>query len=124
MAVTRARDLLVLPASLTGAGLLSWSRIVDLGLSGLPEFDAAALVRAPRTRSQTAANAQTPEVFAQEAQAVVAAAPRIVWRRPSEHDADRVQAQEVSTVEPSEGLLESPRPVGAGRARGFFAQAA
>ena len=119
VAVTRARDLLVL-LDLTGAGTHSWSRIVDLGLSSLPELDPSALSRAPSMRAQSPANMQTREVFAQEAQDVAAAAPPICWRRPSEHDADRPQAHEVFVVQPDEDLLEASRPVGAGRLRGIL----
>lgn len=119
VAVTRARDLLILP-DLTGAGQRSWSRVVDLGMSRLPELEASALPRRLRTRRATTVNVQTREVFAAEAEAVEAAAPPIFWRRPSEHDADRVPAQEITQPDFGEDLLDASRPVGAGRVRGIL----
>ena len=119
VAVTRARDILVLP-ELTGAGERSWSRIIDLGLAKLPEFDHAALPLRARVRRAADNNAQTREIFESEAAAVAAAAPSIAWRRPSEHDHDRMPAQEVPQAETVEELLEMPQPVGAGRARGIL----
>ncbi|MNV20613.1 ATP-dependent DNA helicase PcrA [compost metagenome] len=119
VAVTRARDLLILP-DLTGAGPRSWSRVVDLGMSRLPELDIATLPRRPRTRRAASVNAQTREVFAAEADAVEAAAPPVSWRRPSEHDADRAPAQETAQADAGEDLFEAPRPVGAGRIRGIL----
>lgn len=119
VAVTRARELLILP-ELTGADANSWSRIVDLGFSRLPALDPAGLRAARPTRPEAATNLQSPEVFAVEAQVVAAAAPPITWRRPSEHDADRLPAKELSVLEIGEGLLEAPRPLGAGRVRGVL----
>lgn len=119
VAVTRARDLLILP-DLTGAGERSWSRIVDLGMSKLPELDRAALPMRERIRRAATVNAQTREVFEAEAAAVEAASPPIAWRRPSEHDDDRPRVQEALQAEAGEDLLETPQPVGAGRARGIL----
>ena len=119
VAVTRARDLLILP-DLTRAGERSWSRILDLGLAKLPELDRAALPMRERARRAATVNTQTREVFEAEAAAVEAASPPIVWRRPSEHDDDRVRVQEALQAEAGEDLLEMPQPVGAGRIRGIL----
>lgn len=120
VAVTRARDLLILP-DLTGAGERSWSRILDLGLSRLPELDRSSLPLRPRShRPQAAMNQQTADAFALEAAAVEAASPPIIWRRPSEHDADRASMQETTQGDGAEELLETPRPVGSGRIRGIL----
>lgn len=119
VAVTRARDLLILP-DLPAADQRSWSRIVDLGLAKLPELDRAALptrVDVPRTAEF---NTQSREVFGTEAAAVKAASPPIVWRRPSEHDDDRAPTREASQSEGGEDLLEAPLPLGAGRLRGIL----
>ncbi len=57
-------------------------------------------------------------MFEAEAAAIEAASPPIVWHRPSEHDGDRAQTLEVSQADTGEDLLETLRPVGAGRVRG------
>lgn len=119
VAATRARDLLVLPG-LNGAAATSWARILDLGAARLPELDLSGL--APRTRSRrpAPANAQPPEVFAAEAAAVMASAPPVVWRRPSEHDADRESVAEVAGAEAENDPVETSKTIGAGRVRGIL----
>lgn len=119
VAVTRARDFLVLP-DLTGAGERSWSRIIDLGLAKLPELDLRTLPATTRTRRAANVNDQTSEVFRSQAAAVEAASPPIVWRRPSEHDDDRPQILEVSQADAGDDPPEMARPVGAGRVRGVL----
>ncbi|AZO34826.1 MAG: DNA helicase UvrD [Mesorhizobium sp.] len=119
VACTRARDLLILP-ELNGADATSWARILDLGAGVLPELDPASLPVQPRPRTAVDANSQTSEIFAQQAAAVAAAAPPIVWRRPSDHDPDRADVQEVEIGEVIEDILEAPRVVGAGRVRGVL----
>lgn len=119
VACTRARDLLILP-ELNGAGATSWARILDLGVDVLPELDPASLPVQPRPRTAVDANSQTPEIFAKQAAAVAAAAPPVVWRHPSDYDADRADVQEVEIGEAVEDVLEAPRIVGAGRVRGVL----
>lgn len=119
VAMTRARDLLVLP-DIVGASPASWARVVNLQTSRLPEIDLAALTPAPRARPAADPNHQTAEVFAAEAAAVAAAAPPVLWRRPSDNDADRVEVEEVDTSEAAGDLLEAPRLAGAGRVRGIL----
>lgn len=120
VAVTRARDLLILP-NLTGAREGSWSRIVDLGLARLPELDLSNLPPSPRSRRPAAAvNQQTADAFALEAAAIEAASPPVVWSRPSEKDADRASVQEATQGDGDVELLETPRPVGSGRLRGIL----
>jgi CRISPR-associated exonuclease Cas4 len=119
VAVTRARDLLILP-ELTAADERSWSRVLDLGMGRLLEFDAAALPRPLPTRPSLVLNSQTKEVFDAEAAAVAAASPGILWRRPSEQDHDRVTSDESSDTDTTQDLVETPRPVGAGRVRGVL----
>jgi ATP-dependent exoDNAse (exonuclease V) beta subunit len=118
VACTRARDLLVLP-DLIGAGPLSWARILDLGTARLPELEVATMQSAAARRALPEPNAQTPEVFAAEA-AVIATAPPLIWRRPSDHDSDRPELDEVEPGEATEDLGEAMRPVGAGRVRGIL----
>ncbi|MBN9466016.1 UvrD-helicase domain-containing protein [Brevundimonas sp.] len=117
VAMTRACDLLVLP-HLTAADQRSWSRILDLGAGRLPEFDPTIIEQSPQSPPAAAVNMQTPAIFAAEAAAVRAAAPPVIWRRPSEHDGDRATTSEV--MEAAAGMLEVPTVVGAGRVRGVL----
>lgn len=117
VACTRARDLLVVP-HLPHAGASTWSRVVDLRHDRLPELDQAALRPVPPTVPRVEPNLQTAERFAQEAARVDAAAPPIVWRRPSVHDPDRALPLEAAGELPDE--VEVLEPVGAGRVRGVL----
>ncbi len=119
VACTRARNLLVLP-DLVGAGPSSWARILDLGTSRLPELKVTALHRGPGPRLLVEPNEQTLDVFATEAAAATAAAPPVVWRRPSEHDPDLPEVEEMEAGEGAEDLGEPMRPMGAGRVRGML----
>ena len=119
VAMTRARDLLVLP-EIIGASQASWARVVNLQTSRLPEIDLAALTPTPRARPAPDPNPQTAEVFAAEAAVVAAGAAPIVWRRPSDHDSDRAELGEVEAGDGTDDLLEVPRPAGAGRVRGIL----
>lgn len=119
VACTRARDLLILP-ELHGAGPTSWARILDLGVSALPELDLASLAVQPRSQAASVSNEQTHEIFAEQADAVRASAPPIIWRRPSDHDGDRPDVEEVETGEANEDVFEASRVEGAGRIRGIL----
>lgn len=118
VACTRARDILIIP-HLPSASSRSWSRILDLGHSRLPEFDLAELPEAAVIPAPLVENSQTKERFAIQATAVAASAPALIWRRPSDHDSDRAQAFEVA---PSaiDGSVQSVELVGAGRLRGIL----
>lgn len=119
VACTRARDVLILP-ELVGASPTSWAKIIDLRAARLPELDVATLPDAPRRRPAVEPNEQTAEVFAAEAEAVAAAAPPVAWRRPSDHDPDSPDVEEVEAGEAATDLVEAARPVGAGRVRGIL----
>jgi ATP-dependent exoDNAse (exonuclease V) beta subunit len=119
VACTRARDLLIIP-DLNGVASGSWARLMDLGLARLPELDPTTLPIAPRRRRRGEANGQTAEIFAGEANAVAASSPPVRWRRPSDHDADRPEVQEMETGQDLDDVLEVPRVTGAGRVRGVL----
>lgn len=119
VACTRARDLLVLP-DLVGVKSSSWARILDLGTSRLPELEVAGLQGQARLRPASEPNEQTSEQFSVEAAAVAAAAPPVIWRRPSDHDLDRVELEGIELGEVEADVGETMRPIGAGRARGVL----
>jgi ATP-dependent exoDNAse (exonuclease V) beta subunit len=117
VACTRARDLLIVPCLLS-ADTQSWGRIVDLGHQHLPELDLTQLPEAAPERPAPVTNEQSPERFAAEAEAVVRAAPPLVWRRPSDHDLDRAVIAE-GAVDPANETAEITIAPGAGRLRGI-----
>jgi ATP-dependent exoDNAse (exonuclease V) beta subunit len=118
VACTRARDLLIIP-DLPAASSNSWSKIIDLGQDGLPQLKLDRLPEPSPMKATPTVNAQSPEGFARQAEAVVAAAPALRWRRPSDHDFDRAEALEpmVSSIESAFEFIE---PIGAGRHRGIL----
>jgi ATP-dependent exoDNAse (exonuclease V) beta subunit len=118
VACTRARDMLVLP-ELPLASSQSWSRIVDLAHGALPVLDLSNLAAPKTAPTISAANGQTAAIFAAEASRAIAAAPDLVWRRPSEHDPDRALALDMS-ISNVDGTFEFVQPLGAGRLRGVL----
>lgn len=94
VACTRAKDLLVIPRhSEAKFRANSWAAVVDLGVNDLPAIDierfSPALAKAP---IQTE-NRQTATQFEQEAMKIVDATRKFTWRKPSEHDGERVEVR-------------------------------
>jgi ATP-dependent exoDNAse (exonuclease V) beta subunit len=118
VACTRARDFLIVPW-LASADANSWCRIVDLGHDQLPELDLALLPEAKPVAAAEVVNEQKTERFAAEAERVAAAAPRLAWRRPSDHDPDRVVVAE-GAVDPANETAEVVIAAGVGRLRGIL----
>ena len=118
VACTRARDILILP-ELLSASALSWSRIVDLAHHALPEIDLSGLPAPIPVPTVLPVNGQSAAIFAAEALRALEAAPAVSWRRPSEHDPDRVLAIDISTTTVDEPF-EFVQPLGAGRLRGVL----
>jgi ATP-dependent exoDNAse (exonuclease V) beta subunit len=118
VACTRARDLLILP-HLVNADGASWSKVLDLGQAHLPELDLTDFPPRPSARRKVGANGQTREIFVSQGAQVLAAAPPVRWRRPSDHDADRNPALE-DPPEIGEAVEAGPAPLGAGRLRGLL----
>lgn len=116
VACTRARELLVIP-SLTAAEASSWSRVVNLRTSTLPELDLSSLPEAAVVAREVAENVQTAERYAVEADMVRASVPAIIWRRPSVHDADSNRVALDGPIELDE-VGERARVVGGGFERG------
>jgi hypothetical protein len=96
----------------------TWAGVVDAGQDRLPDLDLTALRAPPPMPAAAEENAQSREVFAAEAERVAAAAPPLVWRRPSDHDPDR--AMPLETADPDAEAPETASPVGAGRIRGIL----
>lgn len=115
---TRARDLLIIP-ELPAASPQSWSRILDLGVQGLPKLDLDQLPQPAPVRRAAAVNQQTTEQFEQEAEAVAMAAPSLTWIRPSDYDHDRAEALDpvAKTVDEAFDFVQ---PIGPGRVRGVL----
>lgn len=118
VACTRARDFLIVPC-LTSADANSWCRIVDLGHDRLPELDLSFLSEARPVPAAEVVNKQTEARFAAETESVAAAAPLLVWRRPSDHDPDRAVVVE-GAVDPISETAEVVIAAGAGRLRGIL----
>jgi ATP-dependent exoDNAse (exonuclease V) beta subunit len=118
VACTRARDLLIIP-HLPAASSRSWSQILDLGHGFLPKLRLDHLPEPTPVKPAVVANDQTAGRFAAEAKRVVAAAPPLTWRRPSEHDRDRAEALE-PVARAVDDAFDFVQPVGAGRLRGIL----
>jgi ATP-dependent exoDNAse (exonuclease V) beta subunit len=118
VACTRARDLLVVPC-LPAADSRSWSRIVDLGHHQLPELELSQPSEVAREVTLLGTNEQTAKSFAAEAETVSAASPPLVWRRPSDHDLDRLTIADTA-IEPATEAAERIIAPGAGQLRGIL----
>lgn len=116
VACTRARDLLILP-HIPQASVSSWFSSIDLRQQHLPELNLTGLAETGARTADAGSNSQSKDVFALERQNVEASAPPVVWRRPSDHDQDRV-AGSMETVIASENPGETIEIAGAGATRG------
>ncbi|MDF2119240.1 UvrD-helicase domain-containing protein [Roseiarcaceae bacterium H3SJ34-1] len=117
VACTRARDLLILP-HIPQAAKDSWFSSIDLRLQQVPELNLSQFTGVDRRRSRTHSNGQTIEIFAAEQRKVEESSPSIVWRRPSDHDADRL-GDSLDTIVVGDAISEHLEIVGAGALRGI-----
>jgi ATP-dependent exoDNAse (exonuclease V) beta subunit len=117
VALTRARDLLVVPM-LPQAKPDSWSRLVHLKQGELPVFPIEKLPSAIRSTPTRDSNDQDARRFAEEGERVKAASPPLRWRQPSLTDPDRSIAFDVA-VPAAETTELGLAVVGAGRLRGL-----
>ena len=88
VAVTRARDLLVLPRHSAQLPNGCWSRIVDLGLGDLECIDPTKLGAGVLFKEAFRENIQTREIFAGEATLLAKSRKSIAWHRPSRDELD------------------------------------
>ncbi|MCP8891499.1 UvrD-helicase domain-containing protein [Sphingomonas faeni] len=125
VAATRARELLILPRLDVAPPNRSWIGLVKL-LDGLPAFDASQYPDDPQIAAIGAGNAQTREVFADEAAGIVERQVHLKWVAPSRDEAPAgpVVLEEVPDVwaggeaGPPPDLPEPPAVQG-GRERGL-----
>lgn len=117
VACTRARDLLVVP-ELPQATQNSWARIVDLAHGRLTELDLSNFRGSAVIPQADPPNEQTRRIFDLQGEAIALAAAPVAWRRPSDHDPDRMQSADVTSTD-SDEAVEIEMPVGAGRVRGL-----
>ncbi|SIT56145.1 Exodeoxyribonuclease V beta chain (fragment) [Mesorhizobium prunaredense] len=118
VACTRARDLLILP-HIPQATKNSWFSSVDLGQQALPELEIADLTTKETSSTPRAQNNQSKDTFALERQKVDESAPHIVWRRPSDHDQDRL-GDSFETIIATDSPGEIVEIAGAGVIRGII----
>ena len=118
VACTRARELLIVP-ELPQAEQRSWARIVDLAHPDLPQIDISRFTPPVRTIDIEPPSAQTQAVFEAERAAIAGAATPVHWRRPSDHDPDRMPMGEPIAIELGDAP-ETELPVGSGRVRGLI----
>ncbi|TGV11383.1 DNA helicase [Mesorhizobium sp. M8A.F.Ca.ET.173.01.1.1] len=118
VACTRARDLLILP-HIPQASKDSWFSSIDLRQLDIPELDLTSFARREMPASASLPNEQSSDIFVAEQRCVEESAPPLVWRRPSEHDADRL-GDPLEGVVTSESHIEHFEVVGAGARRGVI----
>jgi CRISPR-associated exonuclease Cas4 len=120
VALTRARDILILPDLDQPAPPKSWTRVVDVLLQDLPALKVAGLAAVASAGELDGANGQDAASFRAEQERVVAMSSSLEWVRPSDHDADRLAI--IDTVEAASGgvVQAQVEPVGAGRFRGLI----
>jgi exodeoxyribonuclease-5 len=97
VAATRARELLVLPKLDVAASKSSWNALMDFDLDGLPEIEIDQHPPGFEMIDGDPENAQTREVFANEAASVTSATTKLRWIAPS-RDEDPTGPLDVTPV--------------------------
>ncbi|MGB4101277.1 MAG: UvrD-helicase domain-containing protein [Alphaproteobacteria bacterium] len=125
VALTRARDLLLLPRQserING----DWLSLVTLDIAGLPALDLAGLVKTPPSTVAAIGNVQDIPTWQSEAAAIAASARKIEWHQPSRHEQNEVPetaAEEVfAGIEAFAGQMpavEKQESIQGGRERGL-----
>lgn len=119
VATTRARDLLLLPRPRCSLRANAWASVVDLGLQGMPAFDASGLPPSALPPLDTAVNTQDRAAYETEAAMMVARAARIVRLTPSRGEDDGTSAEELPLpLDEQEDRERHALPQG-GRGRGL-----
>lgn len=118
VACTRARDILIVP-HIPQASKDSWFSSIDLRQYDIPELDLSSFVRLETPPPASRPNHQSSDVFAAEQRSIEKSAPLVAWRRPSEHDPDRV-GDLLDGVVTLESHVEHLEVIGAGARRGVI----
>lgn len=124
VAATRARELLVLPKLDVPPGKSSWNALMDFDLDNLPLIEIEQHPPGFEIFDGDPENAQTREIFAAEAAAIVAAASRLRWVAPSrDEDAsgplDIASVPQIVISEGSDPLANEAISIQGGRERGL-----
>jgi ATP-dependent exoDNAse (exonuclease V) beta subunit len=101
VALTRARDLLLLPRQAERIDG-DWLSLVTLDINGLPVLDLTGLVACATQTAATVGNAQDLATWEREAGAIAASERRLVWHQPSRHE-----GPEASTETPEKVFVGS-----------------
>ncbi len=127
VAATRARELLVLPRLDATPSKSAWIGLLDLSLAELPGLDVSHLPAGFTATAAGAANTQTREIFAAEAETIAAGQTRLTWLAPSrdENAAGTVLREEEAALWTGIGRRPAPRAgrraaVQGGRERGLI----
>ena len=126
VALTRARDLLLLPRQnerIEG----DWLSLIDIDIKVLPLFDSAQFKGAPTAGVDSSPNAQDAAVWEQEAAAIAGNQRRISWHQPSRHEdlAEVVEEPEAVFASADAALEATPEEteeahIRGGRQRGLI----
>lgn len=116
VACTRARDLLILPY-IPQAAKTSWFSSIDLRQEHIPELDLSTFATSDMRQATAQNNEQSADAFESEKRKVTEVASPLVWRRPSDHDQDRL-GDPLDTVVVTGSLAEKMEVVGGGALRG------
>ena len=116
VASTRARDVLILP-HIPQASKDSWFSSIDLRQRDVPELDLSPFTPLSSNSAPSRPNEQSADIFDAEQRSVAASSPPLVWRRPSEHDGDRL-GDSLDGVVTLESHAERLYIAGAGPRRG------
>ncbi|MCK1566618.1 UvrD-helicase domain-containing protein [Bradyrhizobium sp. 173] len=111
VAATRARDLLVLPRHSSQLPDRSWAQLVDFNVASMLALEPASLGPAADTPTDSGKNTQTAEAFADQASKIAEAYQRIVWLRPSRHELDEPEYDQIQ-ISTNPEQLEIMDPAG------------
>lgn len=126
VAATRARELLVIPRLDASASRSAWIELLDLSLASLPTLDLSHLPIEVDAGVVSTLNAQTREIFAQEAARIADKHRHLTWVTPSRDESTMgpvLQTAIPDLIGPGEDgdSLETERPIAVqgGRERGL-----
>ena len=107
VAVTRARDLLLLPKQNERIGN-DWLSLINIDIEALPLFDGARFGGGPTAGAGGSPNAQDAATWEREAAAIAANQRRISWRQPSRHEEPAEPVEKAESVFASaDAILEA-----------------